>query len=203
MGMMEIDMEDIRLRLESFEQVRHVEVERHFHDRSLQITLEEEKPFARVVLAHSGSKEILYVGENGKVFHGLGFTDSAFQPLPFLTGLDLHKNASSNGYYFDSNLISIRDFLQQCQKNYPQIYSQIRYLSLAHWDPNGEAHWSRLEIVMPWVKRIIFSPYYWEEQWQRLDYLLKDDHLKKCFPIERIDLRLGQEVSIRLRHNRR
>lgn len=202
-NLMDIDMRSLKLRLQTLEQVQSVEVERHFHDQSLQITLKEEKPFARVRLEPSGGREILYVGESGKVFHGLGFTDATFQSLPFLTGLDLHKRAMGNAYGFGCDIAAVRDFLGQCQKDYPEIYSQIRYLSLAHWDPNGEARWSRLELTTQSVKRIIFSSRHWEEQFQRLNYLLKDDHLKKCFPIERIDLRLGQEVSIRLRHNRR
>lgn len=202
-SLMDIDIQSLKRRLQTLEQVRSAEVERHFYDQSLQIILKEEKPFARIRLEQGGEKEILYVGESGKVFHGFGFTDTSSRSLPFLTGLDLHRRTMGNAYDFGCDITPIRDFLGQCKKNYPEIYSQIRYLSLAHWDPNGEARWSRLELATQSVKRIIFSHHYWEEQFQRLHYLLKDDHLKKCFPIERIDLRLGQEVSIRLKHNRR
>jgi cell division septal protein FtsQ len=201
--LMDVDIQSLRSRLQAMGQVRSVEIERCFHDQSLRIDIREERPFARVLLEENKTKEILWVSVSGKVFHGLGFTDAIYQTLPFLTGLRLQGGEKDTVYHFGSDVSAIHDFLKQCQQGYPEVYSQIRYLALEHWDPNGEARWSRIEVVTRSVKKIIFSPDYWEEQLQRLRYILDDEHMKKCFPIERIDLRSGQEVSVRLTHRRR
>jgi hypothetical protein len=198
-GMMDIDIEALRSRLESLEQIRYAEVKRHFQDQSLQILLKEEKPFARVVLENQGRKEVLWVGKSGKIFRGMNLTDAASQSSPFLTGLPIQRGKEEGAYHFDCDITPIHSFLSQLEQEYPKIYSQIRYLSLQHWDPKGNARWSRIEVTAKCAQRILFSPDYWEEQFQRLDYLLKDDRVKKYFPLEHIDLRFGQEVRIRLR----
>jgi hypothetical protein len=200
-GMMDIDIGALRSCLESLEQVRYAEIKRHFQDQSLQILLKEENPFARVILENQGEKEILWVEKNGKVFHVMNLTDVASRSLPFLAGLPIQRIESDGTYHFNCDITPIHDFLSQLKQEYPNIYSQICYLSLQHWDPEGNARWSRIEVTAKCAQKILFSSDYWEEQFRRLDYLLKEDYVKKHFPLRRIDLRFGPEVRIRLKHN--
>ncbi|MDR0728094.1 MAG: hypothetical protein LBF21_00555 [Puniceicoccales bacterium] len=199
--LMEIDLKALRQRLVLLEQVREAELARQFQDRSLQITLREEKPFARVRLQGKDGTEVLCVAASGKAFHGLGYDEQWLRSLPFLSGRPLQKRDAGT-YHFGCGLGPIDDFLGRCREIYPEIYAQIRHLSLEHWDPAGEARWSRLELVARCAKKIIFFPDHWDEQLQRLRYLLQEDHLKKCFPLERIDLRSGPDVRVRLPRRR-
>jgi hypothetical protein len=199
--LMEIDLNALRQRLSLLEQVQEVEVARQFQDRSLQITLREEIPFAQVRLQGNGEQEVLCVSVSGKAFRSIGYDEKWLRSLPYLSGRPLQKRDTAT-YHFGCALGPIDDFLGWCREKYPEIYAQIQHLSLEYWDPDGEARWSRLELVARCAKKIIFFPDHWDEQLQRLRYLLKEDYLRKCFPLERIDLRSGPDVRVRLPRRR-
>src|SRR5690606_13617764 len=86
-NLLDVDIADIKSRLERVGQIRSAQVERVFPDE-LRIRVEERAPVARILAQRaSGEKLVLYVDAEGEVFEGIELTRAMTRYLPLLDGI--------------------------------------------------------------------------------------------------------------------
>jgi len=130
-SLMEIDLVDLKHRLEESGQVSKAVLERKFPD-VLVITLQERTPVARIMALIGDAAPVSFmVARDGMVYSGFGYDVTMINALPFIDGVKLTREGS--GFVRLEGMESVADLLGTAQASVPSLYHSFKIVSLARF----------------------------------------------------------------------
>jgi cell division protein FtsQ len=187
-GLMEVDIEAIKDRLESDGQVETATISRRFPS-TLVVSLTERSPLARVVTQRAdGRVDSFLVAVDGVVYRGHGYEPQHLESLPFLDGIRLVRRGS--GFAPIARLDDVGALFSMAQQMAPHLCREWRIVVLDR----------RPFIVVRTreVKEIVFEPNAYRQQLARLDYILDYYRRKPDARPSRIDLSFKNQAAVEL-----
>jgi cell division septal protein FtsQ len=187
-SLMELNLEKIRARVLTDQQVLTVNITRHFPDR-LVVQITERMPIARIRVEIGGVQRDLLVARDGVVFFGTGYDPAMLKTMPWLDGIALAREGV--GFRPIANMNVVAQLLADAQFSAPHLYETWQSVSLARLEMDRE-----LEVTTKSGTRALFtakSGYF--VQLANFDHVL--EQLKRL-PGARahVDLTLGREVPV-------
>jgi cell division protein FtsQ len=183
-GIMTLDLAELKARLLASGQVRTAVVTRRFPG-VITVVMEERSPVLRVMTrSEDGGRTPLFVARDGAVFTGEGYDELIVAGLPWLEGVQLARDTSGRGFSRIDGLLAVSDLLGTARSTAPALAHSFHSVSLARYARD------RLIIVSTAeVSEICFGAqaelgYF--QQLARLDYIL--DELRS---------RLGPQQTVR------
>lgn len=196
--LMQVDIFEIKNKLEGFGQIRKATVERVFPS-TLRITIEERHPILKLYISQkkpSKKLRLMLVSSEGDIYSGYEYSKAALKRLPTLTHVRLAAR--------DGVLLPIKDFapvhllLQKARRGYPKIFSQWKQVSLEKYLNGGNVVGSVITVRTHAWGEILFLPHDYETQLERLSYILNYAESQQIKFISTIDLTLGDQASLKL-----
>jgi hypothetical protein len=186
-NLMEIDIYDLKERLEKVGQVRTATVERAFPN-ALRISLKEQSPVLRLVLqAKDGTLKEQVVSDDGTVYDGIGYSRTVRRGLPYLQPY-LHGDG---GYLPVLGIPRVAELLQLAKSTYPELCGDWDVVSLEHYTGDTRLPGQIIEVRTKLVPRILFGAGKdFDLQLKRLEYILEKVQDSGNPSMERIDLSL-------------
>jgi cell division septal protein FtsQ len=187
-GLMEVDIQAIKDRLEADGQVAAATISRRFPS-TLVVSLSERAPVARVVTQGAdGLGNVFLVAVDGFVYRGFGYDSQQLEVLPFLDGIRLVRRG--DGFEPISRLDDVVTLFSVARQMAPHLCRQWRIVVLDR----------RPFIVVRTreVKEIIFEPGAYRQQLARLDYILDYYQSTPDDRPSRIDLSFKNQAAVEL-----
>lgn len=197
MSLYEINIFDIKKKLENISQVRQAFVERRFPG-TLFIALNERQPLLKIAVKDGEFKKIFLVDESdGEFFESACYSPEKLKDY-FFAEVNLAKE-KTDGKIFEpiGNVFPVVNFLKLLKMKYPKINAQVTSISLKRYDSRPGALWSRIELKTKIVKSIVFSDKNFSDQLDKLDYIINDPNIIKLMPLKKIDLSNPTNVVIK------
>jgi len=130
-SLMELDLAQLKNRLEESGQVSKAVIERRFPD-VLVITLQERTPVARVMALIGDAPPVAFVvSRDGMVYSGSGYDQGMTEALPFIDGVKLVREGS--GFARIEGMEAVADLLGTAQASAPALYRSFKVVSLARF----------------------------------------------------------------------
>lgn len=168
-SLMELDLAQLKGRLEESGQVSKAVIERRFPD-VLVITLQERTPVARVMALIGDAPPVAFVvSRDGMVYSGFGYDQGMTEALPFIDGVKLVREGS--GFARIEGMEAVADLLGTAQASAPALYRSFKVVSLARFGLDRT-----LAVKSTDVDVITFgsSQDSFYRQLARLDYILEE-----------------------------
>ncbi len=198
--LMELDLHDIQVKLESEPQIASARVRRLFPD-VLGVELIERKPVLRLGVRPKGGKpELWLVSRGGVVYRGQNYSYASLEILPWIK-LDpvLLKPDGSGGYKSVAALQQVSPLLELVRRDYPELYRDFKSVSFLRPAADPSDPGAYVQVQTRKVKEIRFAPREYPSQLRRLKYLLLDPGIRAAQIIRSIDLSHGRSVFADLR----
>jgi hypothetical protein len=188
-SLMELDLVDLKRRLEASGQVSKAVVERKFPD-ILVVTLQERTPVARAVARDGLAAPVAFlVARDGKVYSGKGYDEAMAGRLPFLDGIALVRDGA--GFERIEGMEAVADLLGTAQASAPALYSSFKVVSLARFKRDRT-----LLVKSTEIDEITFgsSQDSFYRQIARLDYILQETRRQNISaPLKSVNLAIGDK----------
>lgn len=187
-GLMEIDLQAIKARLEADGQVAAATISRRFPS-TLVVSLNERSPVARLVTrGEEGVPVVHLVAVDGVVYRGFGYDPDLIERMPFLDGIRLVRRGE--GFAPVSRLDDVASLFALAEQIAPHLARQWRIVALDR----------RPFIVLRTreVDEIIFEPGSYRRQLARLDYILDFYRRSPGANPARIDLSFKNQAAVEL-----
>lgn len=168
-SLMEVDLVDLKRRLEESGQVSKAVIERRFPD-VLVVTLQERTPVARVMARIGDASPVSFmVARDGMVYSGFGYNSAMTEALPFIDGVKLVREGA--GFERIEGMDTVADLLGTAQASAPALYHSFKVVSLARFGLDRT-----LSVKSSEVDAITFgsSQDGFYRQLARLDYILEE-----------------------------
>lgn len=135
-SLMELDLEQLRVRLLASGQVRSATVTRHFPS-TLSVSLTERTPVVRVMaqLADGATRELL-VARDGTVYEGAGYDQEMVNSLVWLDGVKLVR--TRDRFLPVTGMEPAAELLAKARNEAPHLYATWKVISLARLESDGE-----------------------------------------------------------------
>lgn len=187
-GLMEVDIQSIKDRLEAEGQVASATITRRFPS-TLVVNLNERTPVARLVTQGAESRPVVYlVAVDGVLYHGIGYAPELIQRIPFLDGVRLSRRGE--GFAPLPRLDDVAALFSLAEQIAPHLVRDWRIVALDR----------RPFIVLRTreVNEIVFEPGSYRQQLARLDYILDFYRQTPDEKPARIDLSFRNQASVEL-----
>ena len=193
-SLMELDIFDLKTRLESSGQIREATVTRRFPDR-LEVRIEERVPILRARVGEAGgeTREVL-ISNRGAVYTGSGYAKTRIDQLPYLGGVRFVRNAS--GIRPLEGIDTVARLLSAARSRFPGIYATWKVVSCEDFSGDTSAPNASILVKGPRVKEIVFAPERFDEQLFQLDRVLEYSADRRIKVLKRVDLSLGEQVAV-------
>ena len=197
--LMDLDLKDLRSKLESESQIASARVRRRFPS-TLQVEISEHKPLYRLFIRpKKGIPTLWLVSGAGVIYKGKDFRYATLRALPYLNlNPGLLKKGERNIYQRISVLENVSPLLEIARSGFPELYREwkvVSFLRPAADESDPDAH---VLIKSKSVKKMRFSPRNYPAQLRRLKYLLLEPDFQNNKSIDSIDLSHGRSVFARL-----
>lgn len=188
--LMELDLEQLRLRLLTDGQVNTATLTRAFPDRLL-VSVTERTPVARIMVERAGQRLPLLVARDGVVFIGEGFDPQMLETLPWLDGVALVREGG--GLVPIEGMQVVGELLAKARLEAEHLYRSWTVVSLARLKSDRE-----LEVRTNAGVTVVFSARGdFFRQLAKLDYMW--DQVARVEGAQvHVDLSLGREVPVRI-----
>lgn len=190
-----LDLALLQAQLEAHGQVRAARVSIELPG-TLQIHISERTPLLRARLRHEGRDEVWLIARDGVVYRGEGYLPENLRQLPPLAGVRLRPEGS--GYRPLVGMEDLAPLIDMAREQYPEIFADWAWISLAHFDGHNDRPGSRIEIGGRYVRSAIFAPRNFPEQLLKLKRV-RDEHLRRqVAQVQRVDLTVpGDAIVLR------
>lgn len=168
-SLMELDLGDLKRRLEESGQVSKAVIERRFPD-VLAVTLQERVPVARVMARIGDASPVSFmIARDGVVYSGFAYDKTMADELPFIDGIKLVREGA--GFARIEGMDAVADLLGTAQASVPALYRSFEVVSLARFalDRTITVKSSEVEAITFGSSQDSFY-----RQLARLDYILEE-----------------------------
>jgi cell division protein FtsQ len=168
-SLMELDLVDLKRRLEESGQVSKAVIERRFPD-VLAVTLQERTPVAQVMALIGDAAPVSFmVARDGMVYSGFGYDPVMAGELPYIDGVKLVREGA--GFARIEGMESVADLLGTAQASAPALYRSFKVVSLARFalDRTLAVKSTEVELITFGASQDSFY-----RQLARLDYILEE-----------------------------
>jgi cell division protein FtsQ len=171
-GIMTLDLSELKARLLASGQVRTAVVTRRFPD-VITVVMEERSPVLRVATqSDEGRGAALFVARDGAVFSGEGYDKALVDSLPWLEGVQLARDASGRGFARIDGLVAVSDLLGTARSTAPALAHSFHSVSLARYARDRLVIVSTAEVAEIYFGAQAELGYF--QQLARLDYILDE-----------------------------
>ena len=195
-GMMEVDIFELKKKLEAQPQILQAELERNFPNE-LRVQLIEESPVLRlVVMDKSGRKQLKLVSETGRIFTPIGYPIRELKKLPFV-----RPYTNSQGKSFPiRGMDRISEVLKTFEEKVPTLSKQIKVVSLEHFSGDARVPGEVIHFQTSYIPMVVMGAHQaLGEQLDRLNFILKHIADRGNPAIARIDLSLSSAAAVKLK----
>lgn len=195
-AMMEVDIFELKRKLELHPQIIRAEIERIFPSE-IRVQLYEQQPVFRAVLMdRMGRKQLKLVSEQGTLFDGLGYNANQLKKVPFVRP---YQNRQG-GYFPLKGTARVCELLTLLQKEVPLLARQLRVVSLEHFSGDAAVPGEVIRLQTPFISSIVFGAHQGlKEQIDRLNFILKHIKARGNPAIATIDLSLKSAAAVQLK----
>jgi hypothetical protein len=168
-SLMELDLVDLKHRLEESRQVSKAVLERRFPD-VLAVTLQERTPVSQVrALIGNADPVSFMVSRDGTVYSGFGYDPAMAGGLPYIDGVKLIREGSA--FVPIEGMDAVADLLGTAQASAPALYRSFKIVSLARFalDRTLTVKSTDVEVITFGSSQDSFY-----RQLARLDYILEE-----------------------------
>ncbi|MGC6424219.1 MAG: cell division protein FtsQ/DivIB [Lentimonas sp.] len=199
MSLMDADIHQLKIELESEGQVKTASVAREFPS-DLKVIIQERSPTLRLaVAAEDGTQRLKLVGRDGTVYTGKGYPKAMLNNLPYVRP---YQNVDGS-YLPMQGIERVAELIDYARQNTPQLYRTWQVVSLEHYSGDLDLPGQIIEVQSSWVPRIIFSAGgNYAQQMDRLNYVLSYVQQRGNPSIERIDLSLRGSAAVQFSSGR-
>jgi hypothetical protein len=188
-SLMELDLADLKRRLEESGQVSKAVIERKFPD-VLVVTLQERTPVSRVMARIGDAVPLAFmVARDGMVYSGFGYDPAMTEALPFIDGVKLIREGS--GFVRIEGMAAVADLLGTAQAAVPAIYRSFKIVSLARFglDRTLVVKSTEVEVITFGSSQDSFY-----RQLARLDYILEETRRQNATgQLKSVNLAIGDK----------
>ncbi|CAM2991083.1 cell division protein FtsQ/DivIB [Rariglobus hedericola] len=188
-SLMELDLVDLKRRLEESGQVSKAVIERKFPD-VLVVTLQERTPVSRVMARIGDAVPVAFmVARDGMVYSGFGYDPVMTEALPFIDGVKLVREGS--GFVRIEGMDAVADLLGTAQAAVPAIYHSFKIVSLARFglDRTLVVKSTEVEVITFGSSQDSFY-----RQLARLDYILGETRRQNATgQLKSVNLAIGDK----------
>ncbi|MDR0351242.1 MAG: FtsQ-type POTRA domain-containing protein [Puniceicoccales bacterium] len=199
---MDVDIFEIRDKFELFRQIKHVEVKRSFPD-TIKIHIHERWPVLRVLGQENNRSKMvrtqMFIDSEGVIFQGMGYSREMVEGLPYLDAAMIKKDKRSGQYECADGIDGVAELMSLARKKYPNIYSKFEVISCDKVMGKHAAPWRRIKLRCSFAKEVVFSDSNFEEQLEKLNFILSDTKVSTKLPVYRLDVTAGKEVVVKFR----
>jgi len=201
LGLMQLDLAELRMRLESYPQVRKADVERVFPN-TLKVTVEERYPVLRMkVKDASGNPHLLLVDSEGHVFENVRFPRHIITELPYLAGVELRQG--EGGYQRLDCMQPLVDLIRVARSEYPAIYRDWAVIHANQLIMARSFVEGYIRIQTSDIEEILFAPENYARQLENLEYILDNQEGDSVRSISRVNLSLINQPTVEFARNTR
>jgi hypothetical protein len=193
--LMDVDIFELKNRLENFGQIQSATVERVFPS-TLKISVSEYKPILRVRVPAKGKFEDLMIADNGHVYSGEDYPESFTKKLPFLGSAAIFKEG--NGYKRIPEVEKIVPLLELAKSDYANIYETWRIVSFRNINDDAFGIGSFIYIRSSIAEKIIFKPNHYEDQMDRLSVAIRTTLSSGIRKLGVVDVSLDSTAVVQL-----
>jgi len=168
-SLMELNLADLKRRLEESGQVSKAVLERRFPD-VLAVTLQERTPVAQIrALIGNADPVSFMVSRDGTVYSGFGYDPAMAGGLPYIDGVKLIREGSA--FVPIEGMEAVADLLGTAQASAPALYRSFKIVSLARFalDRTLTVKSTDVEVITFGASQDSFY-----RQIARLDYILEE-----------------------------
>ena len=198
-GILDIDIQQIKQRLEEEGQVRSATVERIFPN-ILKVSIHENVPILKVVILdqHKRRKQLL-VAEDGTVYAGQGYSQATLKQLPYLSGVRLKRIAERDSETFAPipGMEVVAELLEKARAQFPEFYGTWSRLSCEYFDGRPDFPGAVIEVHSLTAGKVLFLPVDFDRQFERLEYVLEYAKKNRMRNLEYVDLSLNGQVALK------
>ncbi len=199
LNLMQIDINEVKVRLERHPQIKSATVKRVFPDL-LTISIKERVPMFRMkIKTTTGVSKVVLIDEAGTIFENVAFSDKVLRRLPYVAGVNVHMN--DEGYYPIETIPVLAELMKVAWQKYPNI---ARGWSVIYADDLIMAHSfteGYIRVRSRAVKEVLFAPENFVRQLDRLDYILDNHSVPNVTSISRVNLSLVDQPTVEFANN--
>ncbi|MDF3058343.1 MAG: cell division protein FtsQ [Rariglobus sp.] len=188
-SLMELDLVDLKRRLEESGQVSKAVIERRFPD-VLVVTLQERVPVTRVMaLIGDAAPVVFLVSRDGTVYSGFSYDTGMTDSLPFIDGVKLLREGT--GFVRIDGMDAVADLLGTAQASAPALYRSFKVVSLARFalDRTLTVKSTEVEVITFGASQDSFY-----RQLARLDYILDETRRQNATgQLKSVNLAIGDK----------
>lgn len=188
LGLLGLDIGQLKTKLESHPQVLLVEIARQLPD-TLFISVNEREPVAKVLAEDVRRGRLtLLVDRYGIVYEGIGYGAKQIKSLPYLDGIRLRQ--AEGGFEPLIGMEPVANLLSQAREVAPHLYQSWKVVSLAEYP--------RLIVKSGFVREVIFEkdePDF-RRQISRLDYIVDYYKSHAYSKVAKVDLTMNSQVPV-------
>jgi len=188
-SLMELDLADLKRRLEESGQVSKAVIERRFPD-ILGVTLQERTPVAQVMALIGDAAPVSFmVSRDGTVYSGFGYETAMAGGLPYIDGVKLVRDGAA--FSRIEGMDAVADLLGTAQVSAPALYRTFKIVSLARFalDRTLAVKSTEVDVITFGSSQDSFY-----RQLARLDYILEETRRQNAAGhLKSINLAIGDK----------
>lgn len=199
-AVMDVDIFQLKQALETQGQIKEARVERVFPN-ALRISLNEYHPILRLLVEDPpGKRKLLVVSSEGVPYEGVNYNKSLLKRLPYLSGVQVKKE-NDGSFSSLKGIETVSALLKDARQYTPYLYPSWSVISCDDFDGRTHAPGAIIKVRTKSIDEIVFMPYSFKEQLERLSYVLEYSRDHKMPSMRRVDLSLGDQVVVQYSQN--
>jgi len=199
LGLMQIDMSQLKATLERFPQIKEASIERQFPN-TLNVSVRERFPIFRMkVKDERGEFQILLVDREGFVFRNIKYAAHVVNPLPYLAGVELHRNG--DGFLPIRSVPRLADLFHVARTEFPELAREWEVVYADQLIMAKSFTKGYIRVRSTGVKEILFSPENFEKQLEKLQYILDSHGGPTVSSVSRVNLSLLDQPTVEFANN--
>ena len=169
--LVEVDIFDIKAKLEEFEQIQTATVERSIDQALIGIRVTERHPVFKMLVEADVGNELRLVDQYGVSFRAHGYSKNTLLRLPAIGGVNLR---SDEGRYLPiPEIENLKHFQNTFREMIPQWYAGVRSVVLQPKSKSSSLLGSHFVVRTTWCEALVLDEHALESQFIRLDRLLE------------------------------
>jgi cell division septal protein FtsQ len=192
-NVMDIDVRNLKDRLELVGQIREASVSRDMPDRLI-VEVRECQPVLKARYLSQGMHKSLLVSREGRIYEGVLYPSKTLKYLPYLAGVKLQM--SSEGFKPIEGMEDVSDLIRSLRDQSSDFYRTITAVDLSHYETREKVPGSFIRMLSRNYGEVIFGHKQISEQIVRLQQILAYQKENEVRAIRKIDLSFPAQAVV-------